>query len=81
MVKFTHSPLPAQGSRVQIPGVDLHSTQQAMLWRGPTYKMEEDWHQDVSSATIFLKQKEEDWQQMLAQSQSASPKEKKKEVN
>ena len=29
---------------------------------------------DVSSGTIFLKQKEEDWQQMLAQGQSSSPK-------
>ena len=33
---------------------------------------------DISSLTIFLKQKEEDWQQMLAQSQSYSPKEKRK---
>ena len=31
------------GSRVQIPGADLlHSS--AMLWRHPTYKIEEDWH-------------------------------------
>ena len=29
---------------------------------------------DVSSAIIFLKQKEEDWQQVLAQGQSSSPK-------
>ena len=29
---------------------------------------------DVSSGTIFLKQKEEDWQQMLAQGESSSPK-------
>ena len=34
---------------------------------------------DVSSATIFLKQKEKDWQQMLAQGQSSSQ-EKKGEV-
>ena len=27
---------------------------------------------DVSSVTIFLKQKEEDWHQMLAQGQSSS---------
>ena len=27
---------------------------------------------DVNSATIFLKQEEEDWQQMLAQGQSSS---------
>ena len=29
---------------------------------------------DISSVTSFLKQKEENWQQMLAQSQSSSPK-------
>ena len=34
---------------------------------------------DISSATIFLKQKQEDWQQMLAQGQSSSPKKTKKE--
>ena len=32
----------------------------------------------VSSVTIFLKQKEEDWQLMLAQGQSSLEKEKKK---
>ena len=31
---------------------------------------------DVSSVTIFLKQKEEDWQQMLAQGHSSSLKER-----
>ena len=31
------------GSQVRIPAVDLlHSS--AMLWRHPTYKIEEDWH-------------------------------------
>ena len=35
---------------------------------------------DVSSATIFLKQKEEDWQQSLAQDQSSSPKIKRKVI-
>ena len=34
---------------------------------------------DVSSGTIFLKQKEEDWQRMLAQGQSFHPPTKKKE--
>ncbi|MPX07482.1 hypothetical protein C0133_08905, partial [Moraxella catarrhalis] len=33
---------------------------------------------DVSSGPIFLKQKEEDWQQMLAQGQSSSPKKKER---
>ena len=44
-----------------------------------TYKLEEDWHigTDVSSGRIFLKQKEEDWQQMLAQGKSSSAKKKK----
>ena len=31
----------AQDSLVWIPGTDLHSTHQAMLWRLPTYKIEE----------------------------------------
>ena len=35
---------------------------------------------DVSSRTIFLKQKEEDWQWMLAQGQSFSPKKRKRAV-
>ena len=42
VVKFVCSALAAQGSRVQIPGVDLHTTHQAMLWQHPTYKREED---------------------------------------
>ena len=33
---------------------------------------------DVSSGIIFLKQKEEDWQQMLGQGQSSSPRKKRK---
>ena len=33
---------------------------------------------DISSATVFFKQKEDDWQHMLAQGQSSSPKEKKR---
>ena len=36
---------------------------------------------DVSSVAVFLKQKEEDWQQMLAQSQSSSPKKGKKSAS
>ena len=44
MVKFTGSTLVAQGSLVQIPGTDLHTAQQAMLWLRPTYDIEEDWH-------------------------------------
>ena len=32
-----------QGSRVLILGADLNTTHRAMLWRRPTYKIEEDW--------------------------------------
>ena len=35
---------------------------------------------DVCSATIFLKQKEHRWQQMLAQGQSSSQEKKKKKI-
>ena len=34
----------ARGSWVWIPGVDLHTFHQAVLWWHPTYKVEEDWH-------------------------------------
>ena len=34
---------------------------------------------DVSSGPLLLKQKEENWQQVLAQAQCSSPKKKKKE--
>ena len=44
VVKFTHFALAAWGSQVQIPGMDLHTTHQAMLWWPLTYKIEEDWH-------------------------------------
>ena len=44
VVKFTHSSSAAQGSQVQILGIDLHTTHQAMLWQHPIHKMEEDWH-------------------------------------
>ena len=44
MVKFMHSALAAQGSRVRILGTDLHTTHQAMLWWHPIYKIEEDCH-------------------------------------
>ena len=35
----------------------------------------------VSLGTTFLKQKEEDWQQMLAHGQSCSPKQTNKQKN
>ena len=44
VVKCMRSALVAWGLWVQIPGVDLHTTHQAMLWWCPTHKIEEDWH-------------------------------------
>ena len=44
MAKFVCSASVAQGSGIQIPGADLCTTQHAMLWWHPMYKMEEDWH-------------------------------------
>ena len=44
VVKILPSALVAPGSWVRIPGTDLHTTHQVMLWWLPTYKIEEDWH-------------------------------------
>ena len=45
VVKFVCSASAAQGSRVQILGMDLHTTHQAMLWQmSHIQKMQEDWH-------------------------------------
>ena len=44
VVKFLCSALVAGGPRVQIPSMDIHTAQQAMLWRHPTHKIEDDWH-------------------------------------
>ena len=44
VVNFVPSVLVARGSQVCIPGVDLHTACQAMLWQCPTYKVEENWH-------------------------------------
>ena len=42
------------------PGADLlHSS--AMLWRRPTYKIEEDWHRCQHRANLPQAKKEEDW--------------------
>ena len=49
---------------------------QATLRQHPKYKEWRKTSPGVSSETIFLKQKE-DWQQMLAQGQSSSPKNRK----
>ena len=42
--KLAHSASAAQGSLLWIPGADLHTTYQAMLWQASTYKIEEDGH-------------------------------------
>ena len=44
VVNFVHTASAAQGSQVRIPGTDLHTVHQAMLWWHPMYKIEEDWH-------------------------------------
>ena len=44
MVKFMCSASVAWGSWVQIPGTDLYTAYQTMLWQHSTYKIEEDWH-------------------------------------
>ena len=44
VVKFVQSALAARGSQAKIPGMDLHTAHQAMLWQHPTYKIEDDWH-------------------------------------
>ena len=76
VVEFLRSALVPQGSRVQIPGMDLHTTHQVMLWQHPTYKKWRKIGTDVSSGLIFLKQKKEkeDWQWRLAKGKFSSPK-------
>ena len=43
VVKFMCSTAAAWGLWVWILGADLQMAYQAMLWRHPTYKIEEDW--------------------------------------
>ena len=43
-VKFTRSTLVAQGSPVQIPGVDMAPLGKPCCGRHPIYKVEEDGH-------------------------------------
>ena len=42
-VKFACSASAARGLWVQIPGADLHTAHQSMLWWCPTQETEEDW--------------------------------------
>ena len=44
VVKFTPSTSAAQGLQVRILGTGLYINHQAMLWQGPMYKIEENWH-------------------------------------
>ena len=44
VVKFACSASAAWALQVQIPGVDLYTAHQAMLWWCPIYKVEEGWH-------------------------------------
>ena len=66
MVKFARSASTAQGSRVQILGGDMAPLGTPCCGRHPTYKVEEDGHGYQLRASL-PQQKEEDWQQMLAQ--------------
>ena len=75
MAKFTHSTSVAEGLQVRIPLVDLAPLSKPCCGGIPHTKQRMIGGND-SSATIFLKQKEEDWQLMLAHSQSSSPKKK-----
>ena len=72
LVGFACFALATWGLWVQIPGTDVHMAHQAMLWWCPIYKKWRKTGVNVSSEPIFPKQKEEDRQQMLAQSQSSS---------
>ena len=66
MVEFPRSASAAWGSPVQILGTDMAALGKPCCIRHPTYKVEEV-GMDVSSGPVFLRKREEDWQQMLAQ--------------
>ena len=53
VVKFTHSALAAQGSRVRIPGMDLHMVHKPCCG-GITHTKQRKTVTDVSSGRIFL---------------------------
>ena len=53
----------ARGLPVRIPGADMAPLGKLCCGRRPTNQVEEDGH-DVSAGLVFLKQKEEDWQQL-----------------
>ena len=51
VVKFGALCFDHPGQQIQIPGGDLHHLS-AMLWRQPTYKVEEDWHRRQLRANL-----------------------------
>ena len=65
-VKCARSALAAQGSPVPILGVDMAPLGKPCCGRCPTYKVEEDGCGCQLRAGL-PQQKEEDWQEMLAQ--------------
>ena len=72
VVKFSCSALASRGLKVQIPGTDLAPLVKPHCGNIP-HKIEEEWHGCQLSDNL-PQAKEEDWQQMLAQVQSSSPK-------
>ena len=67
VVKFSMVCFSGLGSWVWILGADLHHSS-AMLWWWPACKIQEDWHGCKLRANLPQGKREEDWQQMLAQS-------------
>ena len=65
-VKFSCSALGAWGSSVRFPGIDMALLVKPSCGRRPTYK-EEEVGQECQLRASFPQQREEDWQQMLAQ--------------
>ena len=61
VVKLVHSASAALGSEVQIPGVDLHATYQAMLWWCLIDKVEEDWEQMLAQGPSSSQTKQTLW--------------------
>ena len=58
---FGSATLPTLAARVDVfrSGAWTYTTCQAVLWRGPTYKIEEDWRQMLAqSQSSSLKKKE-----------------------